>query len=120
MGMSFLAGNKKADVMEHPWVFDHVGLLVNGPPGAAGLPFIKSSDGWAVLSHAVQYTVMVVWPASESRQFRESHSTAAWAAVIPHGDIGVSPGEAIVSLRFVECPVFHEPKRGRGNGAGRK
>jgi uncharacterized membrane protein YagU involved in acid resistance len=31
---------KKADVVEHPEVFDHVGLLVNGPPGAAGLPFI--------------------------------------------------------------------------------
>ena len=31
---------KKADVAEHPEVFDHVGLLVNGPPGMAGLPFI--------------------------------------------------------------------------------
>jgi hypothetical protein len=34
--------NKKADVAEHPgggW-FGHVGLLVNGPPGTAGLPFI--------------------------------------------------------------------------------
>jgi hypothetical protein len=24
---------KKADVVEYPQVFDHVGLLVNGPPG---------------------------------------------------------------------------------------
>jgi hypothetical protein len=31
---------KKTDVVEHPEVFDHVGLLVNEPPGAAGLPFI--------------------------------------------------------------------------------
>jgi len=31
---------KKADVVEHPEVFDHVGLLVNKPPGTAGLPFI--------------------------------------------------------------------------------
>jgi hypothetical protein len=31
---------KKADVMEHPKAFDHVGLLVNKPPGTAGLPFI--------------------------------------------------------------------------------
>src|SRR5208337_3332645 len=31
---------KKADVVQHPEVFDHVGLLVNGPPGTAGLPFI--------------------------------------------------------------------------------
>jgi hypothetical protein len=31
---------KKADVGEHPEVFTHVGLLFNGPPGTAGLPFI--------------------------------------------------------------------------------
>jgi hypothetical protein len=31
---------KKADVAEHPKVFRHVGLLVNKPPGTAGLPFI--------------------------------------------------------------------------------
>jgi len=28
---------KKADVAEHPEVFDHVGLLTNEPPGTAGL-----------------------------------------------------------------------------------
>jgi hypothetical protein len=32
--------DKKADVVEHATVFDHVGLLVKEPPGAAGLPFI--------------------------------------------------------------------------------
>jgi hypothetical protein len=33
--------NKKADVVEHPdEVFDHVGLLVNKPPGMTGVPFI--------------------------------------------------------------------------------
>jgi len=26
-------------VVEHPAMFDHVGLLVNEPTGAAGLPF---------------------------------------------------------------------------------
>ena len=31
---------KKADVAEHPEVFNHVGLLVNGPPGVAEVPFI--------------------------------------------------------------------------------
>jgi hypothetical protein len=31
---------KKNDVAENPEVFDHVGLLVNEPPGTAGLPFI--------------------------------------------------------------------------------
>ena len=30
--------------MEHPEAFDHVGLLVNEPPGQAGLLFISSSD----------------------------------------------------------------------------
>jgi hypothetical protein len=32
--------HKKTDVVEHPQVFDHVGLLVNGLPGPAGLPFV--------------------------------------------------------------------------------
>jgi len=31
---------KKNGVVEHPKAFDHAGLLVNGPPGSAGLPFI--------------------------------------------------------------------------------
>jgi len=30
-------GTKKADVAEHPQVFDHVGLLTNEPLGTAGL-----------------------------------------------------------------------------------
>jgi hypothetical protein len=34
------AKNKKADMVEHPEVFDHVGLLASEPPGLAGLPFI--------------------------------------------------------------------------------
>jgi hypothetical protein len=33
------ASKKKADVAEHLEVFGHVGLLVNGSPGPAGLPF---------------------------------------------------------------------------------
>jgi hypothetical protein len=31
---------KNADVVEHRQAFDHVGLLVNEPPGPAGLLFI--------------------------------------------------------------------------------
>jgi hypothetical protein len=31
---------KKADVVKHSEVFDHVGLLVNGPLGTAKAPFI--------------------------------------------------------------------------------
>jgi hypothetical protein len=34
------AETKKADVVEHPEVFGHVGLLVNEPPGLAGLLLI--------------------------------------------------------------------------------
>jgi hypothetical protein len=37
--LNWEARTKKADVAEHPEVFGHVGLLVNGLPGAAELPF---------------------------------------------------------------------------------
>jgi hypothetical protein len=46
LGSSLLVANvsrhqkKKADVTEHPQVFDHVGLLINEPPGTAELLFI--------------------------------------------------------------------------------
>jgi hypothetical protein len=39
MQTSQTTNNKKADVAEHPKVFDHVGLLVNEPPGETGLLF---------------------------------------------------------------------------------
>jgi hypothetical protein len=32
--------HKKTDAAKHPEAFNHVGLLVNGPPGTSGLPFI--------------------------------------------------------------------------------
>ncbi len=32
--------DEKADAAEHPKEFDHIGLLVNEPPGTAGLSFI--------------------------------------------------------------------------------
>jgi hypothetical protein len=35
---------KKTGVAEYPEVFDHAGILVNGPPGMAELSFTKSSD----------------------------------------------------------------------------
>jgi len=35
---------KAADVTKRPQAFHHVGLLVNEPPGMAGLLFIQSSD----------------------------------------------------------------------------
>jgi hypothetical protein len=35
---------KEADVEEHQKAFRHVGLLVNKPPGEAGLLFVQSSD----------------------------------------------------------------------------
>jgi hypothetical protein len=36
MGRFPVSETKKADVAEHPKAFNHVGLLVNKPPGAAG------------------------------------------------------------------------------------
>jgi hypothetical protein len=38
--MPFRVERKKAGVVEYPWVFRHAGLLVNGPPGMAEVPFI--------------------------------------------------------------------------------
>jgi hypothetical protein len=43
---------KKADVAEHPKVFDHVGLLINEPPGIPGCslfshPTTSNSSGSA-------------------------------------------------------------------------
>ena len=43
---------KKTDVVAHPQVFDHVGLLFNEPPGTAGLPLIQSSDDFDSDSHS--------------------------------------------------------------------
>jgi hypothetical protein len=34
-----LQAKKEADVVERPEAFDHVGLLLDEPPGAAGLLF---------------------------------------------------------------------------------
>jgi hypothetical protein len=45
---SALLKTKKADVVEHPEVFDHVGLLVNRPSSHPGMPFVKSSDQLAL------------------------------------------------------------------------
>jgi hypothetical protein len=38
------AAKKKADLPGHLEVSGQVGLLVDGPPGRTGLPFIQSSD----------------------------------------------------------------------------
>ena len=38
------ATKKKADVVKHPEVFGHAGILCNEPPGQTGLLFISSSD----------------------------------------------------------------------------
>jgi hypothetical protein len=37
-------GTEKADVAEYTKVLDHIGLLVDGPPGTARLPFESSSE----------------------------------------------------------------------------
>jgi hypothetical protein len=38
--LEFALEDKKAGVAEHLEAFDHAGLLVDRPPGMAGLPFI--------------------------------------------------------------------------------
>ena len=40
----YLAEAKKADLAKALRGFGHVGLLVNQPPGTAGLPFNESSE----------------------------------------------------------------------------
>jgi hypothetical protein len=37
---------QKAGVVEHPRMRDHTGLLFNGTPSIAGLPFVQSSDSF--------------------------------------------------------------------------
>jgi hypothetical protein len=37
--MAFVCFKKKADVVKRTHASNHVGLLVNGPPETAGLPF---------------------------------------------------------------------------------
>jgi hypothetical protein len=39
MAAQFNQKTKKAGVAEYPEVFDHAGLLLNGPPGPTGLAF---------------------------------------------------------------------------------
>jgi hypothetical protein len=39
-----MTSKEKADVPGHHVVSRHVGLLVNQPPGPAGLPFAQFSD----------------------------------------------------------------------------
>jgi hypothetical protein len=34
-----MSKNKKADALKHPEAFDHIGLLISGPPGIAELPY---------------------------------------------------------------------------------
>jgi hypothetical protein len=46
-------------VAEHPEVFDHVGLLINGPPSMAGLPFSQSSDDFGPSFPAPKSTVII-------------------------------------------------------------
>ena len=52
-------GPKKADVVEHPKAFNHVGLRFDGFPGRTGPPFIQSSDKEPVCSATVSLHVQV-------------------------------------------------------------
>ena len=59
---------KKAAALEHPKVFEHVGLLFNGPPDKHGLPFIESSNAFESfadrsrkLPYAIQPAAMMLY-----------------------------------------------------------
>ena len=83
---------KKADVLEHPEVFAHVGLLFNEPPGQAGLPFIKSSDDFESfadrsrkLHYAVQPAAVLLYVSRNREQSQKSCLPAAlWTGVDIH------------------------------------
>jgi hypothetical protein len=48
---------KEAGVLEHAQVFDHAGVLIDEPPGMAGLPFVESSDNCKLMSASQQVLI---------------------------------------------------------------
>jgi hypothetical protein len=67
--------NEKAGVVDHPQGFDHVGLLVNEPPGQAGLPFVQSSDDTSSMiplepSMSAQHLFIIDYPARDKNSKR--------------------------------------------------
>ncbi len=70
-----LLGGKKTGVVQHPEVFDHAGLLVNGPPGKPGCPSssrpttsVHVSLGFVCsLTQANHSTVIVLSPSIRSK-----------------------------------------------------
>jgi hypothetical protein len=63
---------KKTDVAEHPKEFDHVGILINGPPGTAGLPFNQSSDNFQV---ALKKSLMSLYRLERGEPVERAEST---------------------------------------------
>jgi hypothetical protein len=49
---------EKADVVEYPEAFDHIGLLSNEPPSMAGLPFVSSSDFKSIRIEALSMSTL--------------------------------------------------------------
>ena len=60
------ASEKKAGVVEDPQVLDHAGLLFDGPPGKAGLPFVQSSDKLQIISGSRRAVVRMSTPTEHS------------------------------------------------------
>ena len=61
---------QKADVLGHPWVFLHIGLHGNEPPGVASLLLILSSGEFIALwgRHASQFTTRLKMVMGHSRE----------------------------------------------------
>jgi len=60
-GSLITTDTKKADVAAHPSVLNHVGLLLDWPPGYAKLPFIVSSDSEPIYSSiGLQYVANII------------------------------------------------------------
>ena len=81
-------------MVEHPEAFDHVGLLVNEPPGQAGLLFISSSDD----SHS---------------SFHRSRLPLPTGSLIP---LIVSRGSEIASEMFL-VSLYYESEMARGRAS---
>src|SRR5271165_5876792 len=78
---------EKADVAEHPQGFDHVGLLVNEPPGPAGLLFIQSSDDTSSMvplepSISARHLFLIDYPARNKNSKRIVFSSSMLACKV--------------------------------------
>jgi len=77
---------KKADVAEHPWVFDHVGLLVNEPVAAATCP--SSSHPTQILTGARMERLRAGLTLGVRRGESKWLSLPGWIMMLPEARMG--------------------------------